>query len=502
MAGTTERCRRQLRSTAHKNDATGNGRPAPLLAEPRYGAAPQPYGSTPQVTFPPGAGHDRYEESFNGPATYAEPYVERYGIKSEFSGREPLHPTPPRPGYVPTLGQTPPSSTQGSVMMVYGLQPDKVNTDKLFNLFCLYGNVTKVKFLKTKEGCAMIQMGDSIAVERCLQNLNNVTIGTDGRLQLGFSKQAFLSDVTNPYILPDKTASFKDFTGSKNNRFLNPAMANKNRIQPPSKIVHFFNTPPDLTEETVNRVFVERGIEAPTTVKLFPLKSERSSSGLIEFSSVGIAVAAIMECNHTALENSNGKFPYIMKLCFSSSRTIPTSFPPSSGSVSSNSAGPAASAPAPAPLSRPAPVVCPRCDEHGPAPSHSDNPIPGIATTAGSSSFATCLSPDSNANLVSNCTTSPATSSADVLALLSIAKDVSGILRRPDHHQVTFSSLGIIVVYRRSIRKTLPKGDRSSISSIRGMRSKRWIEQEEDEEEEEEEEEEEMVEVEEKEEED
>lgn len=88
-------------------------------------------------------------------------------------------------------------------------------------------------------------------------------------------------------------------------RFLNPAMANKNRIQPPSKIVHFFNTPPDLTEETVNRVFIERGIEAPTTIKLFPLKSERSSSGLIEFSSVGIAVAAIMECNHTALENSS-----------------------------------------------------------------------------------------------------------------------------------------------------------------------------------------------------
>lgn len=90
-------------------------------------------------------------------------------------------------------------------------------------------------------------------------------------------------------------------------------MANKNRIQPPSKIVHFFNTPPDLTEETVHRVFVERGIEAPTTVKLFPLKSERSSSGLIEFSSVGIAVAAIMECNHTALENSSKYTPLLTK---------------------------------------------------------------------------------------------------------------------------------------------------------------------------------------------
>lgn len=31
-------------TSTHKNDATGNGRPAPLLAEPRYGAAPQPYG--------------------------------------------------------------------------------------------------------------------------------------------------------------------------------------------------------------------------------------------------------------------------------------------------------------------------------------------------------------------------------------------------------------------------------------------------------------------------
>ena len=252
------------------------------------------------------SGHDRYEDSFNGPGGYAEPYVERYGIKSaEFGGREPLHPTPPRPGYVPTLGQSPPTSSQGSVMMVYGLQPDKLNCDKLFNLFCLYGNVSKVKFLKTKEGCAMIQMGDSIAVERCLQNLNNITIGQDGKLQLGYSKQAFLSDVANPYVLPDKSPSFTDFTGSKNNRFLNPAMANKNRIQPPSKIVHFFNTPPDLTEETVNQVFVERGIEPPTTIKLFPLKSERSSSGLIEFSSVGTAVAAIMECNHTALENSS-----------------------------------------------------------------------------------------------------------------------------------------------------------------------------------------------------
>ena len=40
--------------------------------------------------------------------------------------------------------------------------------------------------------------------------------------------------------------------GSKNNRFINPEMASKNRIQPPSKILHFFNTPPGTLFNTIN----------------------------------------------------------------------------------------------------------------------------------------------------------------------------------------------------------------------------------------------------------
>lgn len=51
-----------------------------------------------------------------------------------------------------------------------------------------------------------------------------------------FSKQNFLSEVTNPYSLPDHSPSFKEYTGSKNNRFLSLAQACKNRIQPPSKV--------------------------------------------------------------------------------------------------------------------------------------------------------------------------------------------------------------------------------------------------------------------------
>lgn len=41
----------------------------------------------------------------------------------------------------------------------------------------------------------------------------------------------------------------------------------------------------------------------PKAVKLFPMKSERSSSGLLEFENTTEAVAAVMACNHAAIES-------------------------------------------------------------------------------------------------------------------------------------------------------------------------------------------------------
>nr|XP_044248801.1 heterogeneous nuclear ribonucleoprotein L isoform X10 [Drosophila takahashii] len=223
------------------------------------------------------------------------------------------------PGRNAPVAFTPQGQAQGAVMMVYGLDHDTSNTDKLFNLVCLYGNVARIKFLKTKEGTAMVQMGDSVAVERCVQHLNNIPVGTGGKIQIAFSKQNFLSEVINPFLLPDHTPSFKEYTGSKNNRFLSPAQASKNRIQPPSKILHFFNTPPGLTEDQLIGIFNIKDVPA-TSVRLFPLKTERSSSGLIEFPNISQAVLAIMKCNHLPIEGT--KFPFIMKLCFSSSKSM------------------------------------------------------------------------------------------------------------------------------------------------------------------------------------
>ncbi|XP_072933813.1 heterogeneous nuclear ribonucleoprotein L isoform X2 [Epargyreus clarus] len=319
-------------------------RSAPLLQSPQYtGGRPQPYNPSSVVQAartcgddtcgqhaceaqndmefgsggppPPGMLKDRH-----GPPPPHHPRDGR-GYGPEGYGGEGFVPPPPmhHPPMPPQNQGGPPQ--QGAVMMVYGLDPATANADRLFNLCCLYGNVVRIKFLKTKEGTAMVQMGDGVSVERCVQNLNNVTVG-DYTLTLAFSKQAYLSEVMNPYPLPDKSPSFKDYVGNKNNRFLTPASIHKNRIQPPSKVLHFFNTPPDVSDEQLLQVFKDYGVAPPHTISKFPLKSERSSSGLMEFQNISQSVMAIMACNHATIQHPGAKFPFVMKLCFSSSRQI------------------------------------------------------------------------------------------------------------------------------------------------------------------------------------
>ncbi|XP_026480352.1 heterogeneous nuclear ribonucleoprotein L-like [Ctenocephalides felis] len=248
------------------------------------------------------------------------------------AGGGPLMKDPPqnggmvRPGVGGMVGLPPYQGAgggpNGSVMMVYGVDAKRHNTDSVFNIMCLYGNVMRVKFLKSKEGTVMVQMGDAVSVERCIMHLNNVQVNEENKLQVAFSKQAFISEVTNPFPVFDKTPSFKDYSNNKNNRFLNIAQASKNRIQPPSKILHFFNTPPNVKESTILEVFTTYDVPRPVSIKMFPSKSERSSSGLLEFATIAEAVQAIMACNHAAVDGEGTKFPFTMKLCFSSSRNI------------------------------------------------------------------------------------------------------------------------------------------------------------------------------------
>ncbi|XP_072023987.1 heterogeneous nuclear ribonucleoprotein L-like isoform X2 [Amphiura filiformis] len=217
-------------------------------------------------------------------------------------------------------GLQPPPQTQpgnGSpVVMIYGMEAKKMNCDRLFNLLCLYGNVMKIKYLKSKPGCAMAEMGDALAVERAVTNLSNIDF-FDKTIQLGFSRQMFLAPPGQAGELPDGTPSFMDYSQSRNNRFTTSQAASKNRIHQPSKVLHFFNAHPESTAETIKQIFLNVGVDEPVSVKMFESKSERNLTGLVEWPDKQRAVEALIMANHTTMENPSGRYPYTFKLCFS-----------------------------------------------------------------------------------------------------------------------------------------------------------------------------------------
>ncbi|XP_071390750.1 heterogeneous nuclear ribonucleoprotein L isoform X3 [Centroberyx affinis] len=220
--------------------------------------------------------------------------------------------------YGPGYGPPPPEygpHADSPVVMVYGLEPSKINADRVFNVFCLYGNVERVKFMKSKPGAAMVEMGDCYSVDRAITHLNNNFLFGQ-KLNVCVSKQQAIMP-GQCYELEDGTSSFKDFHGSRNNRFTSPEQAAKNRIQHPSNVLHFFNGQPDISAEIFNQVCDELGIKSPSNVKLFTGKSERSSSGLLEWESINDAMEALAMMNHFQMKNPSGPYPYTLKLCFS-----------------------------------------------------------------------------------------------------------------------------------------------------------------------------------------
>ncbi|KYO48946.1 heterogeneous nuclear ribonucleoprotein L [Alligator mississippiensis] len=240
---------------------------------------------------PPVGGHRR------GPSRYGPQY-----------GHPP--PPPPPPEYGP--------HADSPVLMVYGLDQSKMNCDRVFNIFCLYGNVEKVKFMKSKPGAAMVEMADGYAVDRAITHLNN-NFMFGQKLNVCVSKQQAIMPGQS-YGLEDGSCSYKDFSGSRNNRFSTPEQAAKNRIQHPSNVLHFFNAPLEVTEDNFYEICDELGVKRPSSIKVFSGKSERSSSGLLEWDSKSDALETLGFLNHYQMKNPNGPYPYTLKLCFSTAQ--------------------------------------------------------------------------------------------------------------------------------------------------------------------------------------
>ncbi|CAB1431170.1 unnamed protein product [Pleuronectes platessa] len=255
------------------NSQDPNGNPNKRQRQPALlGDHPPDYGG-------PQGGYHGYNDDSYGP-----PPAHRMGQGMGGRGRGSQR-------YGPGYGPPPPEygpHSDSPVLMVYGLEPSKINADKVFNIFCLYGNIERVKFMKSKPGAAMVEMGDCYSVDRAITHLNNNFLFGQ-KLSVCVSKQQA--------IVPEQAA--------------------KNRIQHPSNVLHFFNAQPDISEEIFNQVCDELGIKEPTSVKLFSGKGERSSSGLLEWESINDAMEGLSLMNHYQMKNPSGPYPYTLKLCFS-----------------------------------------------------------------------------------------------------------------------------------------------------------------------------------------
>uniref|UniRef100_A0A3Q3FJT6 Heteroous nuclear ribonucleoprotein L like n=1 Tax=Labrus bergylta TaxID=56723 RepID=A0A3Q3FJT6_9LABR len=203
-----------------------------------------------------------------------------------------------------------------SVAMVSGLHSSKMNCTRIFNLFCLYGNIEKVKFMKSVPGTALVEMGDEYAVDRAITHLNSIKV-FGKRLNVCVSKQHAVIP-SQVFELEDGSSSYKDFAMTRNNRFSSAGQASKNIIQPPSAVLHYYNVPPLLCVSF--QLCTEYDVPGFVKFKMFDAKpSSKTISGLLEFDSKTEAVEVLTVLNHYQIRIPNGSNPYTLKLCFSTS---------------------------------------------------------------------------------------------------------------------------------------------------------------------------------------
>ncbi|CAH8465684.1 unnamed protein product [Schistosoma turkestanicum] len=203
------------------------------------------------------------------------------------------------------------------VVMLYNIDVNKMNCDRIFNILCVYGNVIRVKFLRTKEGSAMVEMGDVDSATRLIRNISGVSF-MGNQLMVRTSKQDVILDVSSPFQLPDGSPSFKDYSKDRNNRYTTAIMAKKNRIHPPSRTLHYWNAPPKISTDDLLQFVRACGASEPQHIEQFAKSSDKSSSGFIKWHTDAEAFEALALCNHQPIKDDECTYPFTIKLAFAS----------------------------------------------------------------------------------------------------------------------------------------------------------------------------------------
>jgi len=230
------------------------------------------------------------------------------------------------------LSPPPQSSTMKSdsfVFNVEGLSSPSWNCERLFNLLCLYGNVSRIKFLKSKEGGAMVQMNHCENLRQHLKSLNSTFIFGQTFIIVP-SRQIEIQPMNRPFPLENGEPSYVEFHTNRNNRYLTSDQAVKNHPVSPSHVLYYFNTPPNMTEIDIVRFFEDLGAKRPVKIKNFPSKKEshhdrnrrgnnqpKGVTGLAEFRTITDACECLILANNCPIPHKSSNWPFFFKLTFS-----------------------------------------------------------------------------------------------------------------------------------------------------------------------------------------
>ncbi|KAI7744138.1 hypothetical protein M8C21_010926 [Ambrosia artemisiifolia] len=186
-------------------------------------------------------------------------------------------------------------------VLASNLNPDRIDEDKLFNLFSLYGNIVRIKLLRNKPDHALVQMGDGFQAELAVHFLKGATL-FGKRLEVNFSK--------HPNITMG--AETHEYLNSNLNRFNRNAAKNYRYCCSPTKMIHLSTLPQDVTEDEIISHLEEHGSIVNT--KVFELNGKKQA--LVMFENEEQATEALV-CKHaTTLADS------MIRISFSQLQTI------------------------------------------------------------------------------------------------------------------------------------------------------------------------------------
>ncbi|KAI9098537.1 hypothetical protein K1719_025162 [Acacia pycnantha] len=169
-------------------------------------------------------------------------------------------------------------------VLVSNLNPDRIDEDKLFNLFSIYGNIVRIKLLRNKPDHALIQMGDGFQAELAVHFLKGAML-FEKRLEVNFSKHPNITQGPDTH----------EYLNSNLNRFNRNAAKNYRYCCSPTKMIHLSTLPQDITEEEIVSLLEEHGTIVNS--KVFEMNGKKQA--LVQFETEEQAAEALV-CKHAS----------------------------------------------------------------------------------------------------------------------------------------------------------------------------------------------------------